>query len=100
MKHKRFSDERVIGVLKEHEAGAKVDDICRRHAISSATLYTWRKKYGGMEASDAKRLRELEAENAKLKRIVADQVLDMSAMKGTARKTLVSPWPGDEPWAS
>ena len=66
MKHKRFSDEQVIGVLKEHEAGGKVDDICRRHAISSATFYTWRKKYGGMEASDAKRLRELEAENAKL----------------------------------
>jgi putative transposase len=81
MKHKRFSDEQVIGVLKEHEAGAKVDDICRRHAISTATFYTWRKKYGGMEASDAKRLRELEAENTKLKRIVADQVLDMSAMK-------------------
>ncbi len=112
MKHKRFSDEQVIGVLKEHEAGAKVDDICRRHAISSATFYTWRKKYGGMEASDAKRLRELEAENAKLKRIVADQMLDMSAMKfrhGRATgssampesgKTLVSPWPGDEPWAS
>ena len=64
MKHKRFSDEQVIGVLKEHEAGAKVDDICRRHAISSATFYTWRKKYGGMEASDAKRLRELEADRA------------------------------------
>lgn len=68
-------------MLKEHEAGAKVDEICRRHAISSATFYAWRKKYGGMEASDAKRLRELEAENAKLKRIVADQFLDMSAMK-------------------
>jgi putative transposase len=81
MKHKRFSDEQVISVLKEHEAGAKVDDICRRHAISTATSYTWRKKYSGMEASDAKRLRELEAENTKLKRIVADQVLDMSAMK-------------------
>ena len=81
MKHKRFSDEQVIGVLKEHEAGAKVDDICRRYAISSGTFYTWRKRYGGMEASDAKRLRELEAENGKLKRIVADQVLDMSAMK-------------------
>ncbi len=61
--------------------GAKVDDIWRRHAISGATFYSWRKKYGGMEASDAKRLRELEAENARLKRIVVDQVLDMSAMK-------------------
>jgi putative transposase len=81
MKRNRFSDERVMSVLKEHEAGAKIDEICRRHAISTATFYTWRKKYGGMEASDAKRLRELKAENAKLKRIVADQMLDMSAMK-------------------
>lgn len=81
MKHKRFSEEKIIGVLKEREAGAKVDDICRRHGISSATFYTWRKKYGGMDASEAKRLRELEAENARLKRIVADQMLDMTAMK-------------------
>ena len=58
-----------------------MDELCRRHAISTATFYTWRKKYAGVEASDAKRLRELEAENAKLKRIVADQMLDMSAMK-------------------
>lgn len=86
MKHKRFSEEKIIGVLKEHEAGAKVDEICRRHGISSATLYTWRKKFSGMEASDAKRLRALEAENAKLKRIVADQVLDMSAMKELLEK--------------
>ena len=68
-------------MLKEHEAGGRVDELCRRHGVSTATFYIWRKKYGGMEASDAKRLRELEAENAKLKRIVADQVLDMSAMK-------------------
>ena len=81
MKHKRFSEEQIIGVLKEHEAGGRVDELCRRHGVSTATFYTWRKKYAGMEASDAKRLRELEAENAKLKRIVADQVLDMSAMK-------------------
>ncbi|NDK36833.1 transposase [Rhodovulum sulfidophilum] len=90
MKRKRFSEEKIIGVLKEHEAGAKVDDICRRHGISSATFYNeplvraqWRmrKKYGGMDASEAKRLRELEAENAKLKRIVADQMQDMTAMK-------------------
>ncbi len=81
MKRKRFTEEQIIGVLKESEAGAKTDDICRRHGISSATFYTWRKKYGGMDASDAKRLRELEIENAKLKRIVADQMLDMSSMK-------------------
>jgi putative transposase len=81
MKRKRFSEEKIIGVLKESEAGAKVDDICRRHGVSSATFYTWRKKYGGMEVNEARRLRELEVENAKLKRIVADQMLDMSAMK-------------------
>ena len=81
MKRKRFTEEQIIGVLKESEAGAKTDDICRRHGISTATFYTWRKKYGGMDASEAKRLRELEIENAKLKRIVADQMLDMSSMK-------------------
>ena len=86
MKRKRFTEEQVIGVLKESEAGAKADDICRRHGISSATFYSWRKKYGGMEAGDAKRLRASEAENAKLKRIVADQVLDMSAMKDLLQK--------------
>lgn len=81
MKRKRFTEDQIIGVLKESEAGAKTDDICRRHGISSATWYSWRKKYGGMDASEAKRLRELEIENAKLKRIVADQTLDMSSMK-------------------
>lgn len=81
MKRKRFSEEQIIAVLKENEAGAKVDDLCRRHGISTATFYAWRRKYGGMDASEAKRLRELESENAKLKRIVADQMLDMSAMK-------------------
>ena len=86
MKHKRFSDEQVIGVLKEHEAGAKVDDICRRHAISSATFYTWRKKYGGMEASDAKKLKQLEDENTRLKKLVADQALDIQVLKEISRK--------------
>ncbi len=86
MKRSRFSEEKIIGVLKEHEAGAKVEELCRRHGISSATFYTWRKRYAGMEASEAKRLRELEAENAKLKRIVADQMLDMSAMKELLEK--------------
>ncbi len=86
MKRKRFTEEQIIGVLKEHEAGAKVDELCRRYGISTATFYAWRKKFGGMEASDAKRLRELEAENARLKRIVADQILDMSAMKELLQK--------------
>jgi putative transposase len=86
MKRSRFSEEKIIGVLKEYEAGAKVDELCRRHGIISATFYAWRKRYAGMEASEAKRLRELEAENAKLKRIVADQMLDMSAMKELLEK--------------
>lgn len=86
MKRSRFSDEQVITILKENEAGARVDELCRRHGISSATFYAWRKKFGGMEASDAKRLRELEMENAKLKRIVADQMLDMTAMKELLQK--------------
>jgi len=81
MKRSRFSDEQIIAVIKENEAGAKVDELCRRHGILSATFYAWRKKFGGIEASDAKKLRDLEAENARLKRIVADQMLDMSAMK-------------------
>ncbi|MBL3576197.1 transposase [Rhodovulum sulfidophilum] len=81
MNRKRFTEEQIMSVLKESEAGAKTDDICRHHGISSATFYSWRKEYGGMEAGDAKRLRVLEAENAKLKRIVADQMLDMSDMK-------------------
>lgn len=81
MKRSRFSDEQIIAIIKEHEAGARGDELCRRHGISSATFCAWRKKFGGMEASDAKKLRELEAENARLKRIVADQMLDMSAME-------------------
>ena len=86
MKRKRFSEEQIIGVLKESEAGSKTDDLCRRHGISTATFYAWRKKYGGLEVSEARRLRALEGENAKLKRIVADQVLDMSAMKDLLEK--------------
>ena len=81
MKRSRFSEEQIIGVLKESEAGAKVDEICRRHGISSATFYTWRKKFGGMEASEAKKLKSLEDENAKLKRLLADAMLDNAAMK-------------------
>ena len=83
MKRSRFSDEPII---KENEAGAKVNELYRLHGISTATFYAWRKKLGGMEGSDAKKLRDLESENARLKRIVADQMLDMSVMKDLLQK--------------
>jgi len=71
MKRKRFTEGQIVGVPKESKAGTKTDDICRRHGIGSATFYSWRKKYGGMDASEVKRLHELEAENTRLKRVVA-----------------------------
>ena len=81
MKGKRFSDEQIIGVLKEAEAGAKTKELCRRHGISDATFYNWKAKYAGMTVSEARRLKELEAENSKLKRLLADAELDKAAMK-------------------
>ena len=81
MKRSKFSEEQVIAILREQEAGAKTADVCRRHGISSATFYAWKSKYGGMEVSDAKRLRALEDENTKLKRLYADAMLDNSALR-------------------
>ena len=86
MKKKRFTEEQIIGVLKEHEAGARVEDLARRHGVSENTIYRWKSKYGGMDVSEAKRLRELEAENAKLKRLLADAMLDNAALKEIAGK--------------
>ena len=81
MKNSRFSEEQIIGILKQSEGGAKTSELCRQHGISAATFYGWRSKYGGLEVSEAKRLRQLEQENAKLKRIVADQALDITMLK-------------------
>lgn len=78
---KRFSEEQIIRVLKEAEGGAKTSDLCRRHGISEGTFYNWKAKFGGMDVSDAKRLKQLETENAKLKRLLADAELDKLMMK-------------------
>ena len=83
---KRFTEEQIIVVLKEHDAGAKVAELCRKHGISEATLYKWKAKFGGMEVSDAKKLRALEAENGKLKRLVADLSLDKIALQDLLSK--------------
>lgn len=86
MKGKRFSEEQIIAVLKEAEAGAKTPDLCRRHGITQQTFYRWKSKYGGMEVSDVRRLRQLEEENGKLKHLVAELTLDNRALKEVLTK--------------
>ena len=81
MKRSRFNEEQIIAILKEQESGLGTADLCRKHGISSATFYKWKAKYGGLEVSDAKRLKALEDENAKLKRMLADAMLDNVALK-------------------
>lgn len=86
MKRVGFSEEQIIGVLKEAEAGGKTADLARRQGVSEATIYNWKAKYGGLEVSEARRLRELESENAKLKRLLADAMLDQAALKDLLSK--------------
>ena len=81
MKRSRFSEEQIIGILKEHQAGMSAAELCRKHGVSDATFYKWRSKYGGMEVSEAKRLKALEEENRKLKKLLAEQMLDVSTFK-------------------
>ena len=86
MKRTRFTEEQIIGVLKEQEAGAKTADLARRHGVSEVTIYNWKAKYGGLEVSEAKWLRALEDENAKLKRLLAETMLDNAGLKDLLAK--------------
>ncbi len=81
MKRSRFSEEQIIGILREHQAALSAAELCRKHGISDATFYNWRSKYGGMEASEAKRLKALEDENKRLKKLLAESMLDVSTLK-------------------
>lgn len=83
---KRYTEEQIIKAIKDHEAGAKVDDICRRLGISVGTFYNWRSKYAGMEVNEAKRMKDLELENNKLKRILAEKLLEVEALKDVISK--------------
>ncbi|OGT25336.1 MAG: transposase [Gammaproteobacteria bacterium RBG_16_66_13] len=91
MRRSRFTDERIVAALKEHEAGVSTQELCRRLGISQETLYRWKRKYGGLEVSDARRLRELEEENRRLKRLVAEQALDVLALKDVLSKNFGRP---------
>jgi len=86
MKRSRFTEEQIIGILKEQEAGSKTADVCRKHGISDATFYKYKAKYGGMDVSDARKLKALEDENAKLKKLLAEAMLDMAILKDVASK--------------
>jgi putative transposase len=81
MKRSRFTEEQIIGVLKEHQAGLSAAELCRKHGISDATFYNWRSKYGGMEVSEAKRLKQLEDENNRLKKLLAESMMDVSTLR-------------------
>ncbi|NVO29556.1 IS3 family transposase, partial [Donghicola sp. C2-DW-16] len=91
MKRTRFTDEQIIGILTEHEAGAKCADLCRKHGMAEGTFYNWKAKFGGMTVSEAKRLKTLEDENAKLKKLLAEQMLDLAAMRELVFKKVVAP---------
>lgn len=86
MRKSRFSESQIIAIIREHEAGAKVEDLCRRHGISGTTLYKWKAKFGGMDVSEAKKLKALEEEHRRLKKLLAEQMLDNAALKDLVGK--------------
>jgi len=88
MKGSRFSEEQIIAILREQEAGARTEELCRRHGMSSATFYKWKAKYGGLEVSDAKRLKAMEDENRRLKKLLAEAMLDNAALKDLLGKNV------------
>ena len=87
MKRKRHTEEQIIAIVKEHEAGMKTADVCRRHGVCDATFYNWKARYGGLEVSEAKRLNGMESENARLKKLLVDAMLDNAALKHLLTKT-------------
>ena len=93
MKRAKFTEEQIIGVLREQEAGAKTADLARKHGVSKATLYNWKAKYGGLDVTEAKRLKQLEDENAKLKKLLAEQMLDAAALRELLAKKSYGPSP-------
>jgi putative transposase len=98
MKRKRFTEEQIVGILKEHEAGVAVSELCRKHGVSDASIYKWKAKYGGLEVSEAKQLKALEDENSKLKKLLAEAMLDNAMLKDIASKKWWRPLASGKRW--